>query len=51
MAEHHKKRRIRKKYRNKIKREARRRAGELLEILTADDSEDAETASDDEEGP
>ena len=51
MAEHHKKHRIRKKYRNKIKREARRRAGELLEILTADDSEDDETASDDEEGP
>lgn len=51
MAEHHKKRRIRKKYRNKIKREATRRAGELLELLTTDDSEDAETASDDEEGP
>ncbi len=51
MAEHHKKHRIRKKYRNKIKREARRRTGELLAILTADDSEDDETASDDEEGP
>lgn len=51
MAEHHKKRRIRKKYRNKIRREARRRVGKLLENLTADDSEDDETASDDEEGP
>lgn len=51
MAEHHKKHRIRKKYRNKIKREARRRAGELLELLAADDSEDDEAASDDEEGP
>lgn len=45
MAEHHKKHRIRKKYRNKIKREARRRVGELLEVLTTDGSED------DEEGP
>ncbi|GFI26252.1 hypothetical protein IMSAGC012_01372 [Lachnospiraceae bacterium] len=51
MAEHHKKRRIRKKYRNKIKREATRRAGELLELLAADDSEEDEAASDDEEGP
>lgn len=50
MAEHHKKRRIRKKYRNKIKREARRRAGEFLEFLTTDNSEDDETASDDKEG-
>lgn len=50
MAEHHKKHRIRKKYRNKIKHEARRHVGELLELLTTDDSEDDETASDDEEG-
>lgn len=50
MAEHHKKRRIRKKYRNKIKREARRRSGEFLELLMTDNSEDDETASDDEEG-
>lgn len=34
-----------------IKSGARPDAGPLLEILTADDSEDDETASDDEEGP
>ncbi len=51
MAEHHKKFRICKKYRNKIKREARRQYGELLELLATDDSEDGETASDDKEGP
>lgn len=49
MAEHHKKYRIRKKYRNKIKRMARQRAGELLHSLESGDSEDRNEASDDSE--
>lgn len=51
MANHHKKYRIRKKYRNKIKRMARTRLGELLHSLESDDSEDQDEASDDEEVP
>lgn len=52
MAEHHKKYRIRKKYRNKIKRAARERAREALpELLEAIRSDDSEATSDDEEGP
>ena len=50
MAEHHKKYRIRKKYRSKINREAARKARELLPLLTEDSEEDAEP-SDEEEGP
>lgn len=50
MAEHHKKYRIRKKYRNKINREAARKARELLPLLTEDSEDDAEP-SDEEEGP
>lgn len=52
MAEHHKKYRIRKKYRNKIKRAARERDREALpELLEAIRSDDSEATSDDEEGP
>lgn len=53
MAEHHKKYRIRKKYRNKINREAKRKARELLRSLqSSDDSpEDQDEGGDDEEGP
>lgn len=50
MAEHHKKYRIRKKYRNKINRKAARKARELLTLLTEDSEDDAEP-SDEEEGP
>ena len=50
MAEHHKKYRIRKKYRSKINREAARKARELLPLLTEDSEDDAEP-SDEEEGP
>ncbi len=50
IAEHHKKYRIRKKYRNKINREAARKARELLPLLTEDSEDDAEP-SDEEEGP
>lgn len=50
MAEHHKKYRIRKKYRSKINREAARKARELLPFLTEDSEDDAEP-SDEEEGP
>lgn len=53
MAEHHKKRRIRKKYRTKIKRMARDRAHKLLHSLgcdTPEEQDDTET-SDDEEVP
>lgn len=54
MAEHHKKYRIRKKYRNKIRRAARDRARRLLRSLTTDNSQmeqDDTEASDDEEVP
>lgn len=56
MAEHHKKRRIRKKYRNRIKKEANKRAGELVRLLTEPDAEQPEedetgSSNDDEEGP
>lgn len=53
MAEHHKKRRIRKKYRTKIKRMARDRARKLLHSLECDtpEEQDDTEASDDEEVP
>lgn len=53
MAEHHKKRRIRKKYRTKIKRMARDRAHKLLHSLGCDtpEEQDDTEASDDEEVP
>ena len=53
MAEHHKKRRIRKKYRTKIKRMARDRARKLLHSLGCDtpEEQDDTEASDDEEVP
>lgn len=56
MAEHHKKRRIRKKYRNRIRKEANKRAGELVRLLTEPDAEQPEedetgSSNDDEEGP
>lgn len=53
MAEHHKKRRIRKKYRTKIKRMARDRAHKLLRSLGCDtpEEQDDTEASDDEEVP
>ena len=53
MAEHHKKRRIRKKYRTKIKRMARDRARKLLHSLGCDTQEEQDDteASDDEEVP
>lgn len=56
MAEHHKKRRIRKKYRNRIRKEANKRAGELVRLLTEPDVEQPEedetgSSNDDEEGP
>lgn len=53
MAEHHKKRRIRKKYRTKIKRMARDRARKLLHSLRCDtpEEQDDTEASDDEEVP
>lgn len=47
---HHKKSRIRKKYRSKINREAAIKARELLPLLTEDSEDDAEP-SDEEEGP
>ena len=53
MAEHHKKRRIRKKYRTKIKRMARDRARKLLHSLGCDtpEEQDDTEAGDDEEVP
>lgn len=53
MAEHHKKRRIRKKYRTKIKRMVRDRARKLLHSLGCDtpEEQDDTEASDDEEVP
>lgn len=53
MAEHHKKRRIRKKYRTKIKRMARDRTRKLLHSLRCDtpEEQDDTEASDDEEVP
>lgn len=53
MAKHHKKYRIRKKYRNKINRAARQRLRELFHFLQSDDdsTEDSDEASDDEEVP
>lgn len=53
MAEHHKKYRIRKKYRNKIRRAARDRARKLLHSLGCDtpEEQDDTEASDDEEVP
>lgn len=53
VAEHHRKYRIRKKYRNKIKRAARQKASELLPYFQSDNNspEEPNEASDDEEGP